>query len=377
MASERKTEAEAVAAAAVTAAGSAEEEGLEFVRTCTKDLAFTPGKAQATTIETSLWSAVKNMGRKKAAILACSWEGDATAIAARSGFIEAVVHAYNTHSRLVLTPDLVWNTILAQLGLYMDANAEKLRAKVVDHSGKETITVTGGGSTLTKETAAAFAELFLEAILARMNSDAKWLVPDFSTTTATDRVCGAISLMAAAKSYFTYIAMFACGIPYVALRGTEDDWVRLAEKVTKLRHFETDDAAFSAFVTKLEFIAANLLATKRGKPDMEFWDRAVTRVRLGSGGQTGIGGWVSAFMAFGNTGKPRTGGHTPMPSNVAIAPVTVVYLDGTTQETSFSAGCFGVNCSGQDVQPACSWVVTEELTSAREDGSSSSSEDDE
>jgi len=51
-----------------------------------------------------------------------------------------------------------------------------------------------------------------------------WILPNFSTTTANDRVVASISLMATLYNFFDYGIETSCGIPNVTMLGTPEDW---------------------------------------------------------------------------------------------------------------------------------------------------------
>ena len=60
-----------------------------------------------------------------------------------------------------------------------------------------------------------------------------WVDPEFSTTTVTDRVCAAASLMSIMQKYFSYGFGIDCGIPSVTLKGTVEDWQSLRNKIDR------------------------------------------------------------------------------------------------------------------------------------------------
>lgn len=55
----------------------------------------------------------------------------------KSGFVKAAVEAYNHHHHLIVRPEEVWFTILAQLAIYVNGHAEEVRSYFVPHEGKK------------------------------------------------------------------------------------------------------------------------------------------------------------------------------------------------------------------------------------------------
>ena len=54
---------------------------------------------------------------------------------------------YNYHYNLVISPDMIWNTILISVAKHIELSAEEMRGKFVDHPGqKELIVIRDGFS---------------------------------------------------------------------------------------------------------------------------------------------------------------------------------------------------------------------------------------
>jgi hypothetical protein len=58
-------------------------------------------------------------------------------IASDNGFIDALLRAYDEHHHLKIRPEGVWSTILVQLKVYINENAEQLRSLCVQHEGQK------------------------------------------------------------------------------------------------------------------------------------------------------------------------------------------------------------------------------------------------
>ena len=65
------------------------------------------------------------------------------------------------------------------------------------------------------------------------------LTPNFSTTTNDIKIVGKISIMGAFKKYFSYVMqMCGCGIPYIILEGTADDYKKIISKAKQLSKYD-------------------------------------------------------------------------------------------------------------------------------------------
>lgn len=150
--------------------------------------------------------------------------------------------AYNSHHELILRPDDFWQAIVTQFSFYVNANAEALRDKIVDHEGKKELVVVVEGNFNTIDYAEFASRMISEQVVKSIKDPevAAWIQPNFSTTTETDKVAASVSIMATLQSYFTYTCMTMCGIPKVTLLGKVEDWEKLCSKIERLQQFEID-----------------------------------------------------------------------------------------------------------------------------------------
>ncbi len=63
----------------------------------------------------------------------------------------------------------------------------------------------------------------------------KAITADFTTTSPTMKMVSQISIMSSLQQYFCYGMRTMCGIPAIEMLGSENDWVRLGEKLQALR----------------------------------------------------------------------------------------------------------------------------------------------
>lgn len=61
-----------------------------------------------------------------------------------------------------------------------------------------------------------------------------WIIPDFLTTTATDKVVCSIVMMSMLQHYFSYKMSLLCGIPSVTLEGDKADLEKIMARINKL-----------------------------------------------------------------------------------------------------------------------------------------------
>lgn len=179
-------------------------------------------------------------------------------------FVRAVHLAYAHHYPLSLSPDHLWTQITQQLAFHVNANAEKLRSKFVTHEGKKTLTLAIPASPDWGTVVAGFSNL-IKPLIGEQTHDT--LVANFSTTTATERICSEIVLMDTLKQYFDYHCYTDCGIVSVTLEGTPEDWEELRQRAAGLVKYDLDWWIPKYLIPILdEFVLA-----AHGKPNVAFW----------------------------------------------------------------------------------------------------------
>ncbi len=303
--------------------------------------------------------------------------------------IAAIDRAFADHRPLILSPDIVWLLIAQGFANHVNANAEELRPKLVEHQGKATITVRrddfikGSLENPWPEVFGEFSSQIREHVGIATHD---LLVPSFSTTSAVERAAAEVVLMASMRSYFSYELQTACGIPQIALEGTMDDWELLAERTRRLGEFGLD-----LWTATLAPILNEFVAAARGHVNTQFW-QSIYKLEGGSGGPF-CTGWITAFFPYlknRHTGEAtqknpwleKGGGelqnllypredknldpfrHRPttesFPSGLARAPFRWQYLEQSF-DMEFLGGFVGVRQDAETLRlrPEIGWAVRE------------------
>jgi len=312
---------------------------------------------------------------------------------APSSFVDAALRAYNEHLHLTLRPDDVWIAIAVQFALYVEAKSEALRSKFVDFEGKKVIEVSISGSLRTANYG-AMTQMFAERISQEIKDKSvrDWLIPEFSTTTGTDRIAGASVLMSALKAYFEYKCFLMCGLPSVTLEGTVEDWKKVRERAERLLEFEDntggEDPEGNSYLFKTQKIKGcmktwtdllfpvldNLVKSAEGNPDKGWWNQ-ICHMRSGGSSSTSLTGWITAFCVFGPEGsfngfsKRRhyhnldggqwlAIGEEDLASGVAHAPVSLIE-NGKEYSSLLMAGHMFLNFNQKttSIAPRIDWTI--------------------
>lgn len=155
--------------------------------------------------------------------------------AGSKGLMLAAVLAFKHHHTLELTPDVIFNTIMAGVSAHVNADPERFRGSFVAHEGKKKLIVRdnslvmGSWSNRWDRPVAKLGTLVLE----NLSNEAarKALVTSFSSTGAREAAAHTMTFMDVVKGYFSYTILTDCGIPCIDVLGCTEDWESLAAAI--------------------------------------------------------------------------------------------------------------------------------------------------
>ncbi|KAM9993924.1 hypothetical protein ACTFIZ_011885 [Dictyostelium cf. discoideum] len=223
-----------------------------------------------------------------------------------NSFVYSAWESYNNHHHLILRPDNIWMAILTQLSFYINKNSEELREKFVDFNNKKELIV----QTKYPILEAPFDELTIE-MSNQIQSNIKdpsikdLIIPNFTTTTESDKVVFSIALMSTMKNYFKFVFKSYCGLSEVTLLGEINDWINLKERVEKLIQFDNKDGEIKKWLVYLLPVIDKFIESANGNPDTTWWNQIVN-YKQQSGGSI-LTGWLATFCVFDNDGKYNDG----------------------------------------------------------------------
>ena len=216
----------------------------------------------------------------------------------KDAFYRSIVEAYANHQSITLSPDMVWLVISQGFARYVNAHAETMRPKIVNHNGKMDLAIQTSKDLLREDVdwSSLIGDFASQINKYTKGGIAKTITADFSTSGTVERVASQITLMESVKSYFEYIVYrIVCGIPSVELQGTAADWRRVLEKTKQLEQY-----GLGKWVGELQPILMEFIKAAEGTPNQSFWKNIVKRQnteRLEGGGcipdkPTELDGWL-------------------------------------------------------------------------------------
>lgn len=117
------------------------------------------------------------------------------------------------------------------------------------------------------------------------------MVCDFSTTTPIIRTASQVVMMDALKQYFDYQLYAICGIPWIIVRGSVDDWQKIRQRVEIISQYD-----LVWWTKRLLPICDKIIETVAGKPSLEFWQH-ICKPKGIYGGDV-ITGWIADLFPY-------------------------------------------------------------------------------
>ena len=225
--------------------------------------------------------------------------------------------AHTHHYPIRIKPDDIWLLIVQAFSNHVNSNSEELRKYFVNFDGKKELIVKYPLSSI-EEVDKKVLENFSEQINEQMKEHLgdkilETLTPNFTTSTYDTTIVGKISIMGAFKKYFDYrMELCGCGIPYIILEGTAEDYEKIISKAEDLKKYE-----FEWYINRIIPLIKKMVDAKKDNIDVDFFKdiiqkKEVTETIYGlSGIEKGkkkvsyISGWILNFFAYYNETNRR------------------------------------------------------------------------
>ena len=279
------------------------------------------------------------------------------------GLFKAIHDAYDKHVGLEITPDHIKLLILQGFSMHINENSEKFRTLFVDHTDKKVIKVQRDDFVKGRDTN-PWPEVFGQ-FTDKIKNDIKdptlvnlAQVP-FETSTDTTIASFNIALMETVQKYYSYEFYTMCGIPFITIKGSVQDWKSIYELVMYIKQFDLDWWTDKIGPIIDEFIK---VASHNNTLNTTFW-KNILKINNESGGPY-YDGWITYFFPYlvHKTGMSRnkfTKTIFNFPSGLSSVPVKWTYFDKVF-DMNFTSGFFGYSCTSDRIIPEISWAITNE-----------------
>jgi len=198
-----------------------------------------------------------------------------------ANYMEYLEEAWANHYGVVMTPDIMWHTLLSEV-VQIVAENPKAYAHLFTETPdqKQTIIIR------TPELVVMPLDVLIYSIKKLVPTNTDVFMPEFTTTTDSARFARYASFADLVSPYYNYM-MLACGIPYVDVRGTKEDWQKVATCWKAIGGLLPGHEKFFASVQK------TLDAIPNKMNDPKFWLQMFRLEKCGSGSQTEAFGWFT------------------------------------------------------------------------------------
>ena len=203
------------------------------------------------------------------------------------------------------------------------------------------------------------------------------LSPDFSTSNYDSQVICNLSILGAFKKYFDYeMDIAGCGIPYLILEGTNEDYKKIITKAKKLKNYE-----FAWYIDKIIPHVEKMVEAKEGKIDIDYFKNIIqkdqiTVMKMEESGfeltETKVDiicGWILNFFAYLN----KNGKIIPFKENsikvedfkylanqMLIVPFHVkIEIPPEEKDMKYKVGFVGCDINGnKEIYPVQGWIIS-------------------
>lgn len=219
-------------------------------------------------------------------------------------FLRAVVIAFSHHLPLRLKPDHVMQAILSGFNIWVNemGGKDKLVAnKLVDPEKKKIVVDIDPSSEEGWDAAMDILGHELEKTITDSNL-IRILKASYTTTTPSMMRVKNLTIASIMKKFINISFQTLCGIPYVTLEGSPEDWEKL--KVVTNALLSLADGELNWWLTPLNHALDVMIETASGKNTEEKWINFLNH--QSSSGFHGCNGWINAFFPFLSNRREKT-----------------------------------------------------------------------
>ena len=291
--------------------------------------------------------------------------------------------AHSNHYPIRIKPDHIWLLIVQAFSNHVNANAEDLRHYFVNFSGQQTLVVNYDLSDISQVN-----NKVLEDFSGQINKQMEdylgkeileTLTPDFTTTDYDSTMVCKISIMGAFKKYFKYeMHLCGCGVPYIILEGTAEDYEKIIAKTEKLEKYD-----FLWYTCRIIPHLEKMVEAKKGNIDINYFknfiqDDKITEHVSGLSGRGGynikvpiLKGWILNFFAYyseveGNSSVPpfmkeqiKVEDFEQLANQMLNVPFNIIDIKGKVYKMKYSVGFIGCDQNKKkEVFPVTGWIVS-------------------
>lgn len=195
-------------------------------------------------------------------------------------YLEYLSKCWTDHLGAVISPEIVWFTLLTELAGMVNRSPEKFRKLFSESEEKQSVIIVTG----------ELVEMPLDALVGSLKKlvpeDTDQFMPDFSTATDRSRHAFHAAFCDLVSPYYNY-GMMLCAIPAIDVRGSVDDWQLMKQSWDKLTK------VFGCAGDWFKRVGKILDSCIENRENAEWWRNIFHLTKCGSGSQVEVSGWYA------------------------------------------------------------------------------------
>ena len=299
--------------------------------------------------------------------------------------LSGLFNAYCNHYPIRIKPDDIWLLIVQCFSHHINKNSEKLRNYFVNFEEKKNLEIKIECLKIEKENLEFFVEKINQELKKYIGNEIlENLTPDFTTTDINTKLVCQISIMDTFKKYFDYrFNKISCGIPYIILEGTAEDYKKIILKSKNLSKYD-----FEWYIDRIIPIIQKMVEAKEGNIDINFFKNIILKEEVIERRYKHcnylnykinyINGWIVKFFGYIKIDgklypfledKIEGENINNLPSQILNVPFTIKNEeDGSKKKMKFEAGIFGCDQNEKkEVSISIGWLVSPSSSDEDED----------
>ncbi len=198
-----------------------------------------------------------------------------------ANYLEYLEKCWANHYGVVMTPDILWHTLMSEAVLIVAENSKKY-ATLFTTTPEQKQTIIVPSASLVEMP----LDILTDAIKPLLPTDPEVFLPDFSTSNRRSRFARLALFADLVSPYYNYM-MYCCGIPYVDVRGEVkeyEDVARRWQEIGKLlsgneEYFQKTGNVLNRIVKEFDSV--------------DLWKDMFRLKTCGSGSQNELYGWFT------------------------------------------------------------------------------------
>jgi hypothetical protein len=262
-------------------------------------------------------------------------------------YLEYLEKCWADHLGIVITPDILWFTVLNELVAVVKNSPEPYRHLFTDSHEKKEIWV------MSAEPVVMPLNRLVGSLRQHVPTDVGQFMPEYSTTSQRSRHAMYASFCDLCSPYYEY-GMYLCDFPAISIQGTADDWCGIAEDWLKLKPL------FTSVGKWFDEVSSILMSCYENRDDKAWWQSIFALEECGSGHQATVSGWFSELFREGPEDPAYVGN---FPTNVAQVDYKAkeILEDEAFRTFKMQDGLFFSHQEGDFMVPDFGYTVHEKL----------------